>query len=318
MFKLLAGVGLMLLLLCRPVDAANGAREGLCQWYYVVAPSLFPFMALMSLLTCPEASRFYDAALGGLTRRVFGLPGSAASPMVVGMLAGSPAGCAAVRNVAAQERYTRGEAERVAIACCGMSPAFFISAVGAGMLGDVGLGHVLLRSQAMSQLVMLGVTRLFCRDDERVRASANSAENRPVPSIINVAGYMALFGAIAGALGRPEVQLAMDVTAGARLLCGLNMAMTWKLPALSMLAGWGGACVIAQNIGVLRDCGVNPVKLVCARALAGMLAAGITAIQMRLDWTRIPAYNFNIVNISCIMGIILAIPAIFTLKKIIF
>lgn len=318
MGKLFAGVGLALLMMCRPEDAANGAREGLRQWYYVVAPSLFPFMALMPLLTCPEANRCYDAALGGVTRRLFGLPGSAASPMVVGMIAGSPAGCAAARAVAVGEGYTRGQLARVAVACCGMSPAFFISAVGAGMLGDVGLGHILLRSQIAAQLLMLALSRPICRDDGPIEAAETVGAGTPVLSILNVAGYMALFGAIAGALRLPAVQLALDVTAGSRLLCDLNLDINWKLPALSALAGYGGLCVCAQNIGILRDCGVHPARFVLARGLAGLLAAGFTALQLRLDWTVIPAFKPQIVSISCILAVFLTIPALYRLGRTIF
>ena len=37
------------------------------------------------------------------------------------------------KRVAAEQRWTRGQLERVAFACCGLSPAFFISAIGAGI-----------------------------------------------------------------------------------------------------------------------------------------------------------------------------------------
>ena len=318
MGKLLLGVGLTLLLLCRPEDAANGAREALCQWYYVVAPSLYPFMALMPLLTCPEANRCYDAALGRLMRRLFGLPGSAASPMIVGMIAGSPAGCAAARAVAMAEGYTRGQLERVAVACCGMSPAFFISAVGAGMLGNAGLGHVLLRSQALAQVSMLALTRAFCRDGEGVRSSANDAGRNPVLTIVNVAGTMTLFGAVAGALRMPWLSLALEVTAGSRWLCAAHMEVRWRLAALSALAGYGGMCVCAQNIGVLRDCGVKPVKFVLMRCLAGALAAGFSLLQTNGVGSGIPSIGTWTVSISCILAVFLAIPAVLRLRKTIF
>lgn len=316
--KLTVGVGLMLLMLCRPEDAANGAREGLCQWYYVVAPSLFPFMALMPLLTCPEAGRFYDAALGGCMRWVFGLPGSAASPILVGMLAGSPAGCVAARSVAAGQGYSQGQLERVAMACSGLSPAFFISAVGAGMLGNVGWGHLLLRSQLLAQLSMLALTRLFCRDERRVEVGDDGVALNPVLSIINVAGYMALFGAVAGALRRPWTRLLLDITAGTQMICGTRMDIQWKLMTISALAGYGGLCLNAQNIGVLRTCGVSSAKYVMARGLAGLMAAGFTAIQFRIGLTGIPANQIGIVNISCMLAATMAIPALLRLKKIIF
>lgn len=316
MLKWLGGLILTLLMLCRAEDAANGAREGLRLWYFAVAPSLFPFMALMPLLTCPEANRAYDAALGGVMRRLFGLPGSAAAPMVVGMIAGSPAGCAAARSVAVQQGYTRGQLERLAAACSGLSPAFFISAVGAGMLGDAGLGRLLLRSQALTQLTLLALTRRFCRDERPLAASPEDATANPVLSIINVAGYMALFGAIAGALRRPLVQLALDVTAGARLICAVDAP--WKLPALSALAGYGGLCVCAQNIGILEKSGVRPVKFLLLRVLAGAMAAGFTALQMRIDRGGIPAFEPQTLRISCICAVLLAVPALIRLKRTIF
>ena len=318
MGKLLLGVGLALLLLCRPEDAANGAREALCQWYNVVAPSLYPFMALMPLLTCPEANRFYDAALGGVMRKLFGLPGSAASPVIVGMIAGSPAGCAAARAVAMAEGYTRGQLERVAVACCGMSPAFFVSAVGAGMLGNAGLGHVLLRSQIMAQVSMLALTGALCRDGGVIQRVESDAGGNPVLTIINVAGTMALFGAVAGALRMPWLSLALEITAGSRRLCAASMEMQWRLAALSALAGYGGLCVCAQNIGVLRDCGVRPVKFVLLRCLAGALAAGFSLMQTRLGDTGIPSINPRMLSISCILAVFLAVPAILRLRKTIF
>ena len=283
-----------------------------------MAPSLFPFMALMPLLTSPEANRFYNAALGGLMRRLFGLPGSAAAPMVAGMIAGSPAGCIAARAVAAEEGFTRGELERVALACCGLSPAFFISAVGAGMLGDAALGHVLLRAQLMTQLSMLALGRLFCRDDEPVGEVEPGNVSKPVLSIINVAGYMALFGAIAGALRAPAIQLILDITAGSRFLCGLNIDIQRKLIALSALAGYGGLCVCVQNIGVLKACGVRPVRFMAARCLAGLLAAEFTAIQIKIAFIGFTAFSPEFFNISCILAVLIAIPALIRIGRTIF
>ena len=318
MGKPLLGACLMLLMLCRPEDAANGARQALCQWYYVVAPSLFPFMALMPLMTCPEANRFYDAALGGLMRGAFGLPGSAAAPMIAGMIAGSPAGCCAARAVAVEQGYSRGQLERVASACCGMSPAFFISAVGAGMLEDAGMGHILLRAQVCTQLAMLALTRWFCRDGRPVEAPRSGAGNNPVLSIINVAGYMALFGAISAALRMPWVQLLLEVSAGSDFICGSKLDVARKLAALAALSGFGGMCVVSQNIGALKACGVNPFRFVSARCLAGLLSAGFTWLQIGVDLPKIASIPAWSVNVSCILAVILAVPAVYRLKRTIF
>lgn len=314
MGKWLTGIALALLLLCRPEDAANGAREALRQWYFTVAPALFPFMALLPLLTSPEGNGACNAALGGLMQRLFGLPGSAAAPVVAGMIAGSPAGCVAAKRVAIEEGWPRGRLERVALACCGLSPAFYISAVGAGMLKDAALGHVLLRSQMLSQLTMLGLTGLFCRSEATVDATLKDAAASPVTAIIHVAGTMALFGAIAGAMRWPWAHLMLEVTAGTRLLCGLDLDMPRKLAALSALTAWGGACACTQNIGALKGCGIHPAKFVAARCAAGLLAAGFTL----LDRMAFPAYPPKAFAMSCVLALLMAAPAILRLKRTIF
>ena len=100
----ITGLLIFALLLCRPEAAANGAREAMAQWYYAVAPSLFPFMALMPLLTCPEAARAYERLLGRAMRALFRLPGAAAPAMIAGMAAGSPAGAEHARARPAASR----------------------------------------------------------------------------------------------------------------------------------------------------------------------------------------------------------------------
>ena len=197
------------------------------------------------------------------------------------------------------------------MACCGLSPAFYITAVGAGMLGDAGLGRVLFRSQVLTQLTLVALTGVFCRGREIVDMPPEYVPATPVVSIINVAGYMALFGAVAGAARLPWAQLVLDVTAGARLVCDMNLQLPMKLAALSMLTGYGGACVCAQNLGILRSCGVSPVKFVAMRGLAGLIAGGYTLLLQ----TEIPAFQPRILTISCIFALILAVPAIFRLER---
>ena len=89
-----------MLLLCRPREAALGAAQALSHWYASVVPALLPFLVLMPLLTCSEAVYTYKKLLGRVVERALCLPGSAASAMVIGMLAGMPAGAIAARGVA--------------------------------------------------------------------------------------------------------------------------------------------------------------------------------------------------------------------------
>ena len=318
MKKLLAGLALAALLLSRPAAAANAARDALNQWYAVVAPALFPFMALLPLLTSPESLHYYEALLGGFTRRVLRLPGSAASAMAVGLLAGSPAGCMAARRVSGG--MTRNQLERLAAACCGLSPAFLISGVGAGLLGDPGAGLLLLRSQIAAQLTLL--TLPVPGPDRPLPPMELSGEDRgplggAVRGVLNVAGYMALFAALAGALGQwagPQVGrwalCLMDVTGGARVLCAARLDAAVRLPLLSALIGFGGGCIAAQNLSALRNTGVRAPRFLARRALAAALSALFTRLQW-LCGSR-PLLNFtpDMLKTACLCAALLTFPGI--------
>ena len=55
------------------------------------------------------------------------------------------------------------------------------------------------------------------------------------------------------------------------------------LPLIAGMCGFGGICVIAQSLGALKGCGVNPWEYVGVRALAGLLSAGYMALLQRLS-----------------------------------
>ena len=94
--KLFGALGLVFLLLTWPAEALSAAQGAMRTWAGSVGPSLFPFLALLPALTCPAARRAYARALGWLMRPLFRLPGSAAPALLIGLLAGSPAGALAV------------------------------------------------------------------------------------------------------------------------------------------------------------------------------------------------------------------------------
>lgn len=104
---------------------------------------------------------------------------------------------------------------------------------------------------------MLALTRLFCRNEKPIDMPETKAADNPVLSIINEAGYMALFGAVARVLDLLWTQIALDITAGSKYICAMNIDTAWKLPAQSAMTGYEGLCVCTRNIGVLSDRGVH-------------------------------------------------------------
>ena len=325
----ITGLLIFALLLCRPEAAANGAREAMAQRYYAVAPSLFPFMALMPLVMCEPAMEFCESALGGLMNRLFRLPGSAASAMAVGMLAGSPAGSVAVRRAASRGDMDGCQLERLASAACGLSPAFLVSGVGAAMLGSAAYGRLLLGSQVATQLILLALPAFGRRGAAVDPPEVSIKEENPVAfavrSVLMVGGAMALFGALgqvarglAGDAAGKALLCVMEVSSGARVLCEANLPMPVKLAALSCLAGWGGLCVGAQNLAVLRDCGVRGSGFIARRLAAGLIGGGITLARLRLAPLIATFPALPPLRLAALCACALLLPAIFKIKRTVF
>ena len=324
--KWLAGLAAMALLLSSPQDAARGAARAMAQWHASVAPALFPFLALMPLLTSGEAMAAYEALLSRFMGACFNLPGAAAPGMIAGMVAGTPAGALAARNIAARGDIDRGQLQRLAAATAGFSPAFLVGGIGAGMLNSAAAGWRLMAAQLLTQVALL--TLLRHRREGRVEpvaAAGGAVKGHPirgaVQSILTVCGYMTLFGALTGVAGRWIGQGAsnlalclLDVPSGAVQIGKLPLPEGIRAILMAGMCGFGGLCLIAQSLDALKGCGVSAGAYIAVRALAGLLGAGFMAALQGLpsleDVRWIDSVRRNPLATGALMAALLAIPVL--------
>lgn len=317
---LLTAIGCVALLMY-PETALNAAREAMYVWYASVAPAMFPFMALMPMLTCGAAAKAWERALGRWMRRVFRLPGSAAPAVAVGLIAGSPAGAHAVRRCQGLSRE-----EKARLVCCtsGLSPAFLITGVGAGMLGSAADGHILFRAQLAAQLTMLTITRGMPKGTPELPGQEDK-EVEPVrtavTAVLSVCGYMMLFNTaaaiIAAASNSQSAGLAalcaLDLPSAARAVANLPIIRKTKLIAIAALTGFGGLCITAQNLAAAGKC-CKAGKYLAARACHALLNAGFAALQIRMD-QKTPEFSLPAMEISALIAVFLLLPALISLKN---
>ena len=327
----LGGAALAALLLIRPGAAMAGAARAMAQWAGSVAPALFPFLALMPLLTCDEAARAYERLLGRPLRALLDLPGAAASAMVVGMVAGAPAGAMAARRAAACGGMDRGQLKRVALATTGFSPAFLIGGVGSGLMGDAALGRRLFLAQLATQLCLsLALRRAFRTETGPVEPLPDGDEAQPVRAavlaVLGVCGYMALFQSVAGALSAfagpgPAGALlcVMDAPSGVRVIAGLPPALDGIKPLLlAVVCCFGGACVALQNLAALKGCGIGASEYFAVRVLAAGIGVMCMALLIRLDadggaaTLRLAAHPLEAAALGAAL---LAIPVLLRVRK---
>lgn len=287
----------------RPELSVAAAQQAMRVWYSSVAPSLFPFLALMPLITDAQACRAYNAIFGRIMRPLFRLPGSAAPAMVIGMLAGSPGGSIGICRIASESGMQRSEARRLALALGGVSPAYLIVGAGAVLFGSVQYGIRLAAAQAMTQLILLFLLgRIQGGGDSEPVPPGQDSERHPihgaVETVLGVAGYMMVFaiageliteivGSRAGAL----IQLAIDLPTG--LAAASNLDNIWKLPAVSAAIGFTGMCINLQNMDALRSLGITAGEYIGVRGAAAMLNCCLGLLIMKKDSpnTALPAEN---------------------------
>ena len=282
----LAGAACALLLLIFPETALNSSRQAMYTWATGVAPALFPFMLVMPLLTCRESAAVYERMLGRLTRRVLKLPGAAAPAVVTGMIAGSPAGAHAAVRVAAASGLTTAQLERIVCCAGGLSPAFLVSGVGAAMLGSAADGRILMISQIIAQTALLLLTRWQNPGGETVSTIIEETREEGVSAAVGrtlgVCGYMMAFNIAAAIFDRLGIAAGavLDLPTGAAMVANLSLNRTRKLLILSAMTGFGGVCIVVQNLSAVKKWGVRPKNYLAARAAAAAIMPAVTALQL--------------------------------------
>lgn len=330
-WKWIGGLLLAALLLARPEAAALGAAQAMSRWCTAVAPALFPFLALMPLLTCREAALAYERLLGPATRALFRLPGAAASAMLIGAVAGTPAGAIAARDIASRSNMNRGQLCRVVAAFTGFSPAFLVGGIGVGLLNSAALGWKLLCAQGMTQLILALLLRRAWEDrTEPVPAANRGDAEQPVRAAVFVAltvcGYMALFGSvgcvvreIAGRGASDALLCLLDVPSGAGLLAKAGGSEVQRLALLGAMCGFGGLCLASQNLSALRGCGMPVAEYMALRVLAAAICSGCAALLANLPDGLASGFMkpdpSKALPMAALLAAAMAVPVLLRLKK---
>lgn len=316
---------LMAATLIWPETSAVAVRKAMEQWYYGVAPAIFPFILLLPLITCRESTYIYEKVFGRLAGILFGLPGSAAPAIVIGMAAGSPAGVIAAGQVAENAGLKQQQLLRIAGCMCGLSPAFLISGIGANIMNDPEFGRKLFLSQLITQIVMLAATRrvnggcVVEKEDVKTEVQGVVAA---VISVLTVAGYMVIFSVLAGIIGKVWKESSsviviciLEVAMGVEKIASIELEASTKMIGMAGLCGFGGICIFSQNTKILKKYGIKAVEYLPYKLISSISSAGIMAVQTIAKIEIRHQIPQEYIYITSLIGIILVIPACIGQKR---
>lgn len=298
LFLLLCAVGL--LVWSQPVSAAVHQSVTVCT--QMLLPALFPFLVLSNLLIGSGALRRFSVRLEPLTRTLFGLPGCFAAPILLGAVGGYPMGAKTVAALYRSGGCTREDALRALSFCNNGGPAFFIGALGAGLLCDSVLGARLYLAHLLAALPIgllyprskHSVKQINCTgksaDSSMSLSSFLGAVTDGFGAFLNLCAFVLLFSVLICLLRQlPGFSVLpqgwqgllcglLELTSGAGLLCRAALPSGVLCAALSFLCGWGGLSVQLQTLSLLGEVGLSGRRCLWCKLLQGVLAAGLSVL----------------------------------------
>lgn len=302
-FTLWIGLFAAGLLLCTRTVAA-AVTESLTFCMQVLLPALFPFFVLSGWLAGSGSCDLLCRPCGRVMERLFGLSGSCAPVLLLGLAGGYPVGANAAVELYRNGRCSREEALSLLRFCNNAGPAFLIGALGGGMLHSNRLGGLLYLAQVLSAL-SIGV--LFRRNTSGVKrfASCTKAQaslslsgllqtvRRAFDTFQNVCAFVLFFAVVRSLLAvlpgvdRSSLPFALfsgllELTGGLSALTALPLEKTLLLPCCAFLAAFGGLSVSLQTISLLLDAKLPYQGYLWAKLLQGLLAGGFTFLLVQL------------------------------------
>lgn len=311
-------------------DAAQAAREGLELSLRTAVPALFPFFVAGALLT---GSGLVDSIGRVLTRpmhALYGLGGSGAVALVLGLSGGYPVGAQAVCDLYRGGAASKDEAERLVGFCNNSGPAFIIGVAGVAVCGSARTGVCLYIIHALAALITgIAMTTPPGKDPPPPRkappmrcAPKNpaavflSAVQDSFGTCLTVTAFITFFSVLLtllrrtgvllllGAAGAPALSLlgfpagtadaaaagVLELTNGLAQLPALALPRHLLLPLCAFLLGFGGLSVHCQTLSILQQAGLSPRRHFAGKTLHGAVSAALAVIWCCLAPQTVPVF----------------------------
>lgn len=293
----LLAAGLGVILLFKSGELGEGIRKGLQLCSFSVIPALFPFMALSVYICKSSAGDFFAKIFSPLTG-FLKLPKSSAGAVFASLIGGYPTGAKCIGDLVLEGKIGRKTAERMLCFCVNAGPPFLISAVGAGIFGNIKIGFILFAAQFFSSAIIAVFTAVFSKREtfaefyfperkanascvtEAVISAAESCFNM-CAFIVLSCGMLELFqgGAVFSVLKNPLAKAIFygffEVTAGC-FACGETEGFS-SIIAAGAIASFSGVSVVLQVAAATEKSGINLLPFVVSRFFHAGITAALTA-----------------------------------------
>ena len=264
---------------------------------------MFPFLVVSGLLISLGFGNLLSPALAGVMARLFHLPGTAGSALLLGLVGGYPIGAKTAADLYRAELLTRKETQRLLTFCNNANPAFFLSVLGAGVFHSSRIGLYLwlihlssalltgmLLSQSRHNAPQSAVPRHISDKESPLSLLWVTAVTSAGNGILSICAFVVIFYV----LTQPLAALpGLWGTAAAGLL--ELFSLTPRLSAdetgfilAATLSGWGGLSVLCQTASMLTGTELSVSSCIKGKVMQGLLSSVLACLLLLTGWVRVP------------------------------
>lgn len=298
--------------LIMPTAGGEGVRNGLKLCTDVLIPSIFPALLATVLVVESGGATWLGRKLSKLSKKMFSLPGEAASALLLSLLGGYPAGAKAVVGLYESGAITKRQAQRMTLFCFSAGPAFLIGVIG-NLTGNPWSGVILLIANSVS-VMLIGVILGLVFDKDRsgeIAAEMKRKEriekvplsqalvvsvHKSASSMLSICLFVIVFSILRAMLSRSGAEkliedmllsLSMSENAAKALLtaflevsAGSVLAVKAGLVFTGFFIGFGGLAVHAQVWAIAQKIEINKGLFFVTRIAQGAFTAAMTAVLL--------------------------------------
>jgi len=277
------------LMVMHPAELLISARYALETWWKSVLPALLPFFILAELMNRMGINKCLSIWLEPLMRPLFRLPGAAALAVVVGFVAGSPAGAMVTADLRKEKLITREEGERLLAFTNNAGPLFILSVTAGSVLNAPELGIILLLSHYPVNL-LFGLILRFTAPKVTVQRSANY-KNRFMAGINAIStNTTEPLAAILTACIKKSLQTS-GIIACYMMICSLITALLNCLGIQQILASGFGPFLLHIGIDPATATAVTTGLLEMSIGIAALPASEAPLLDMTMAAALILGFN---------------------------
>lgn len=305
---------LIVLFLYDPAESSRQLGRGLSLCAGTLIPTLFPFMVISEMLVRADVASYISPILEKPMKILFGVSGSGAAALILGILCGFPVGGKTAAALYERGDISKEDAEKLMSFCNLPSVPFMIFAVGENLFGSRELG-VFLYLNTLAVTLLCGILpniiskksigeyypsgRITHIESPSLIRIFTDSVTSAAGSTVNVCAYVAFFTCAVGSLGnifsgtgetfKAVLFSFFELTSGSAACASLAPRFVGVTLA-SAAAGWSGLSVFFQIFSISRtkSGGISMKSYLASKSLAAFICPLITLIAIRIRPSLLP------------------------------